>query len=154
MIIKKINDKYGHIEADEMLKQLAKILVKSTRKSDIVARFGGEEFVVLLTETCLEKAKEVTSRMRKEIHNDKFLSEHGLTVSGGLTEYTPKDTIKKMMNRADRALYDAKKSGRDRLVAIHVGEREEFYITSREKKMKKINKVTKKQILGELKNIF
>tara|TARA_Y100000310_G_scaffold253607_1_gene260503 strand:- start:1414 stop:2112 length:699 start_codon:yes stop_codon:yes gene_type:complete len=152
---KKINDKYGHVQADELLKQLAKILKKSVRNSDIVARFGGEEFVILLTETDLEKAKEITSRIREAIKEDKFLKKHKLTVSGGLTEYVQGDTIKKIMTRADKALYDAKESGRDRLVAIGLKGKGEFNIQKKGvKKMKKIKKANNKQISSELKKAF
>ena len=120
---KKINDKYGHVQADELLEQLAKVLKKSTRKSDIVARFGGEEFVVLFTETNLKKAKEVGSRIKSSIKKNRILKKHKLTVSGGLTEYVNGDTIRKMMCRADNALYSAKKSGRDRFIAFGLKEK-------------------------------
>ncbi len=132
---KKINDKYGHIQADELLKQLAKILKKSTRKSDIVARFGGEEFIVLLTETNLKKAKEVSSRIRNSIKKDMILKKHKLTISGGLTEYIQKDTMKKIMARADKALYNAKDSGRDKIIVFGLKEKGEFNI--QKKKVKK-----------------
>ncbi len=115
---KKINDTYGHIKADVLLKKLADILNKQIRKSDIVARFGGEEFVILLPETNLEKAKKFSLRIRKAIHLDKMLSKFNITVSGGITEYRERDTKKKFKERSDKALYQAKESGRDKFVAI------------------------------------
>ena len=60
---KKINDKYGHIKADELLVRLAEVLTKQFRKSDIISRFGGEEFFILLPETYLKKAKKITARL-------------------------------------------------------------------------------------------
>lgn len=116
---KKINDKYGHMKADELLARLAKVLQKQLRKSDVAARFGGEEFFILLPETDLEKAKNITSRIRTAIKSDKILKKHNVTVSGGLSQYREKKDSKKMMKeRVDKALYKAKNTGRDRFVAI------------------------------------
>lgn len=115
---KKINDTYGHLKADEFLKRLADVLKKQLRKSDVASRFGGEEFFILLPETDLEKAKKLTSRLRKAIKTDKILKKYGITVSGGLTEYKKRDMKKSFKERADKALYEAKHSGRDRFVTI------------------------------------
>ena len=115
---RKINEKHGHIKADEFLNHLAKILKKQLRTSDIAARFGGEEFFILLPQTDLEKAKTITSRLRDTIKKDRILGKHKITVSGGLTEYRNKDTKKSFKERADKALYKAKQTGRDRFVAI------------------------------------
>jgi len=115
---KKINDKYGHIKADEILVKLSRIFEKTLRKSDIISRFGGEEFFILLPGTPLEKAKRLISRLRTNIKKDSFLKKHKVTVSGGLTEYKSRDNKKRFMSRADKALYKAKHSGRDKFVAI------------------------------------
>jgi len=153
---KKINDNYGHVQADKLLVNLAQILEKNVRKSDIVARFGGEEFVILLPETEIERAKEVTSRIKKEITEDNIMKKHSLTISGGLTEFIKGDNAEKMIKRADKALYDAKNSGRNRLVAIGLKEKkEEFeFIEGKIKGIKKIKKINKKKILRELKEII
>ena len=115
---KKINDKYGHLKADELLIRLAEVLTKQFRKSDIISRFGGEEFFVLLSETDLKKAKKITSRLRTAIKSDKMLKKHNVTVSGGLTEFRKKDTKKKFKERADKALYQAKRQGRDKFISV------------------------------------
>jgi len=115
---KKVNDKYGHLRADDLLIRLAKVLLKQFRKSDIVSRFGGEEFFILLPETDLKKAKKITARLRTAVKSDALLKKHGVTISGGLTEFRKKDTKKKFKQRADKSLYKAKESGRDRFVAI------------------------------------
>jgi len=115
---KKINDKYGHVKADQFLKRLADVLKKQLRTSDIAARFGGEEFFILLPHTNLEQAKALTSRLRNAIKSDKILRKYGITVSGGLTCYKDKDTVKSLKERADEALYKAKHAGRDRFFAI------------------------------------
>ncbi len=115
---KKINDRYGHVKADELLARLAKVIQKQLRRSDVAARFGGEEFFILFPETNLDRAKRITSRLRTAIRSDKTLKKHGVTVSGGLTQYKKKDTKKKLKSRADKALYKAKHTGRDRFVII------------------------------------
>jgi diguanylate cyclase (GGDEF)-like protein len=113
---KKINDTYGHMKADELLKTLADITKKNIRKSDIVARFGGEEFVILLPETDLKKAGRFSARLKKSIHTNNILKKYNLTVSGGVTQYKNKESKKKFKERADRALFEAKKKGRDNFV--------------------------------------
>jgi len=113
---KKLNDTYGHLKGDELLAHLAKLLLKTLRKSDIVSRFGGEEFFLLLPETSLEKAKKLGARLKRAIHNDKIFKKYNLTVSGGITEFRKRDTETKFKERADKALYQAKKQGRDRFV--------------------------------------
>ena len=115
---KKINDTYGHIKADEFLERLGKILKNQIRKSDIAARFGGEEFFVLLPETSLEKAKKFASRLKKAINSDRILKKYNLTVSGGITQYKEGDTKKKLKKRVNAALYQAKRGGRNRFVAL------------------------------------
>jgi len=115
---KKINDKYGHLKADELLVRLAEVLTKQFRKSDIISRFGGEEFFILLPETDLKKAKKIISRLRIAIKSDKILQKYGIAISGGLTEFKKKDTKKTFEQRADKALYQAKKQGGDRFVSV------------------------------------
>jgi len=115
---KKINDTYGHVQADVLLERLAKIIQKQIRLSDIAARFGGEEFLILLPETNMTKAKKLASRLKEAVHKDKLLKKHNLTVSGGISEFKEKDTIKKFKEKADKALYQAKQTGRDKFVAL------------------------------------
>ncbi|VVB83053.1 Diguanylate cyclase, GGDEF domain [uncultured archaeon] len=115
---KKINDTYGHMKADEFLKILAQVIQKQVRGSDIVARFGGEEFIILLPETNLEKAKKFAARLKKAIHEDKILRKYNVHVSGGITQYKDKEDKKKFKERVDKALYKAKETGRDKFVAL------------------------------------
>ena len=115
---KKINDSYGHVKADELLKQLAKVILKQIRKSDIAARFGGEEFFILLPETSLDKAKKLVSRLQNAISKDNLLKKYSLTVSGGITQFKKKDSKKQLKQRADKALYQAKNSGRNKFVEL------------------------------------
>ncbi len=115
---KKLNDTYGHLFGDKVLYELAQRLQETIRKYDVLARFGGEEFFVLLPGTSKKTAKIASERMRKGILNDSFLKKYNVSVSIGVTEYNSKDTMKKMIKRADNALYLAKKSGRNRVEAI------------------------------------
>jgi diguanylate cyclase (GGDEF)-like protein len=115
---KKINDTYGHIKADEFLEILGKILKKQIRKSDIASRFGGEEFFILLPETKLRKAKKFAKRLQKAINSNRILKKHNVTVSGGITQYKKGDTRKKLKKRVNKALYQAKKNGRNKFVAL------------------------------------
>ncbi|MDP4039720.1 MAG: GGDEF domain-containing protein [Candidatus Pacearchaeota archaeon] len=112
---KRINDKYGHIIGDKMLEHFAKILKKTVRKYDIYSRFGGEEFFVLFPGTSMTRAKKVADRIRKKIELDTLMKKRGLTISGGIAQYKQKDNIKTLSKRADKALYKAKKQGKNRI---------------------------------------
>ncbi|MEK6758013.1 MAG: GGDEF domain-containing protein [Nanoarchaeota archaeon] len=115
---KKINDKYGHLKADNLLERLASVLKNKVRVSDVVARFGGEELMILLPATTLRSAKRLAKRLQNAIHSDAMLKKHGLTVSGGITEFREKDNKKNFKQRVDKALYKAKNQGRDRFVVL------------------------------------
>ncbi len=115
---KKINEKYGHIQADDILIELAKVMSKALRKYDLVSRFGGEEFMILLPETSLQNAKLFSDRLRQRIHKNKFLLKKGVKVSGGIVEYKKPETARKFKERANKALLQAKRLGKDRFVLI------------------------------------
>lgn len=115
---KKLNDTYGHLVGDDMLKRLGFVLKNNTRKYDIVSRFGGEEFVILLPNTSIKRAKIVCERMRRAVQNDREMKKYSVTFSGGLTEYKKGDSVKKMQLRADKAVYKAKKNGKNRIEII------------------------------------
>ncbi|MFH1290104.1 MAG: GGDEF domain-containing protein, partial [Nanoarchaeota archaeon] len=110
---KKVNDSHGHLRADEVLKKLAKVLEKTVRKYDILARFGGEEFFIMLPNTKAARAKSIAERLRKAVNSNTFLKKYKITISLGVTEYKQRDNLSKMSKRADKALYQAKKSGRN-----------------------------------------
>jgi len=115
---KRINDTYGHLTGDKILKRLAEILTKQLRKYDIIARFGGEEFFIVYPNTSISKAKKVGERLRKAVENDKFMKKYNSTFSGGITEYKKGDTKSKMKERVDKALYQAKEAGRNRIKTL------------------------------------
>lgn len=112
---KKINDQYGHGIGDDVLKIIANILESNTRKTDIVARLGGEEFEVLLPHTDVETALVFAERIRKafEEHQQKLVPR--FTASIGVAPFQTGDTIKSLRLRADAAVYEAKRRGRNRV---------------------------------------
>ncbi|MDD5098483.1 MAG: GGDEF domain-containing protein [Candidatus Pacebacteria bacterium] len=112
---KKINDTYGHIVADKLLKKVADVLHCALRDYDILSRFGGEEFFILLPSTKLRGAGIIAERLRKAILKDKMLAKHNVTISLGVAEYKKRDNYQKLSHRADKALYVAKKQGRNRV---------------------------------------
>jgi len=112
---KTYNDEFGHPAGDEVLKQVAQILKSATRKLDCVARTGGEEFAALLPETAAEGAMEVAERMRARVASASFIGRH-ITISIGVAEFPmDADTGAKIMSVADKALYESKRAGRNRV---------------------------------------
>lgn len=124
---KRINDDFGHLVGDRVLKDLADILVEQTRSTDMVARYGGEEFCVLLTGTPLEKARDTAERIRKRVEDARLLpeSDEDVTISIGVVAYSPEiQKAHELISLADSALYDAKEQGRNRVVAASAGVKE------------------------------
>jgi diguanylate cyclase (GGDEF)-like protein len=118
---KKVNDTYGHLAGDEVLRSVSKTLSKRFRKTDLVGRYGGEEFCVFLLMLSEEKAIELAEECRRQIENlsipfeDKTIR---VTVSIGIAEFLPsqEQALTALISRADAALYEAKSSGRNRVV--------------------------------------
>ncbi len=121
---KPVNDTYGHDVGDEVLKQLADVIVNSTRGSDLAARLGGEEFVVLMPETNEIASYEMGERMRRMVEEHVFKVSHEVgqihkTVSIGVSNLNlTGDTAAELVKRADVALYDAKNSGRNKVLPL------------------------------------
>lgn len=117
---KRVNDKFGHIFGDEILKGIGNILMKSVRTCDTAFRYGGEEFSVILTETRKEKALISAERIRKKIADTVFKMKNKtakVTISGGISEFDRKTQSKEsLIAKTDKALYSAKKQGRNRVV--------------------------------------
>ncbi|WP_417331725.1 diguanylate cyclase [Halarcobacter sp.] len=112
---KKVNDSYGHLKGDSVLQEFSKILTFSSRKSDVVARWGGEEFIVLLPHTSIEEAILVAEKIRSTVEVHDFKDNLMLTCSVGISQYHKNDTKREIFNRADNALYKAKALGRNRI---------------------------------------
>ncbi|WP_415396950.1 diguanylate cyclase [Sulfurimonas sp. CS5] len=113
---KVINDTYGHQVGDEALKEVAKTLKDTLRDDDIVARWGGEEFVVMLKDIDLKEAQSIAEKLRAKIEKTKVQNTINITTSIGLTKYYVGEDTKLTFKRADNALYEAKKTGRNRVV--------------------------------------
>ncbi len=121
---KSINDRYGHLSGDRVLISMASIMRNLLRDSDIIGRFGGEEFIAILPDTLLQQARQIGERIRKTISQSKVDTGHeniSITVSIGITELLPSDMLNPHMSmtdlvhKADQALYIAKKNGRNRV---------------------------------------
>ena len=115
---KKINDTYGHNTGDEVLKGLASLVSAAIRHSDIFARWGGEEFLILLESTSLENAARAAEKIRKAVMDHEFPDVKQVACSFGVTSFHPHDTGESFINRADTALYRAKESGRNRVIGM------------------------------------
>ena len=116
---KKVNDDYGHLAGDKVLRIIAKTLRTRLRKTDFIARFGGEEFVILMPETQQDQALNVAEGVREAIASCPFHFKEqpvSITTSFGIAEFFKGDNGEKVFSRADRALYQAKEEGRNRCV--------------------------------------
>ncbi|WP_044417955.1 sensor domain-containing diguanylate cyclase [Halarcobacter anaerophilus] len=114
---KSINDKLGHQKGDMVLRRIASILKKSVRKTDLIARWGGEEFIVALIDSSLDDTLVVCEKIRSSLEEDlklKNICNYCVTASFGLTMVSQEDTIEKVVQRADEAMYEAKKEGKNR----------------------------------------
>jgi diguanylate cyclase (GGDEF)-like protein len=117
---KNVNDTYGHIAGDKVLKQLSSILKESVRDADIAGRLGGEEFGIILPKSSLDKAKQVAERLRKNIEDNTFKFDEAnisITISIGIAAYKETNiNMDNLIHEADLALYEAKKRGRNCVV--------------------------------------
>jgi diguanylate cyclase len=116
---KRLNDSLGHEAGDTALAHLAKVTRDALRPTDVLARYGGEEFVIILPETDLEEGKQVMARVQRELTRNFFLHKNErvlITFSAGVAERRMEETADSTLKRADMALYEAKHSGRNRVV--------------------------------------
>jgi len=116
---KKLNDTMGHIAGDNALKHLVKVVKETLRSMDVIARFGGEEFLILLPETTIEAAEATMTRLQRELTRHFFMHENEkvlITFSAGVALRRPHEAQADLVKRADEAMYKAKKSGKNRVV--------------------------------------
>ena len=116
---KSINDNYGHELGDKVLKHIARTTRDLVRTTDLFARWGGEEFMLLCTHSDIDAADLLAERIRAMLENSKCECCNGLkiTASFGVTAYTPGEDLETFLKRADDAMYDAKKGGKNRVVS-------------------------------------
>lgn len=118
---KRINDEYGHAAGDQVLKSFATCCRQQLRATDYLARFGGEEFIILLVDTGLEDARQLLERTREAVQGlivEELPKGQRIRFSAGLTQWQAGDTLDALVRRADKALYQAKRSGRDRIAIL------------------------------------
>ena len=120
---KRINDSYGHDIGDQVLQNIAEIARKEMRREDVLARFGGEEFVALLPETALEDAMMIANRLRQKIESSTVYISNNIklnfTISIGVSQLDPEDVdLHLLIKEADVALYRAKQNGRNQVVCF------------------------------------
>jgi diguanylate cyclase (GGDEF)-like protein len=113
---KKVNDTFGHDVGDVVLQSLAKILQQNMRLGDSVSRWGGEEFVILLQSTPVKQAVKIAEKLRKKVSEYDFDTAGHITISLGVTEYVNDESKNSFIKRVDEALYEAKKTGRDKVI--------------------------------------
>ena len=115
---KKINDTYGHSCGDYVLRELSWLMAENFRQTDIIFRYGGEEFVILLTETDGKSAIIPVERLRRAVEDNKFKFkgvELNVTISAGISSNKDVNEVCQMFDNADKALYQAKEEGRNRV---------------------------------------
>lgn len=114
-LFKNVNDEYGHDVGDLVLIAIARLVKETIRTSDVFARWGGEEFIILLPETTLKQACLVAEKVRQTIESNEFEEVKGVTCSFGVSQFRSGDVIKDFFKRCDDALYEAKKHGRNKV---------------------------------------
>ena len=114
---KRVNDCFGHLVGDELLKELSALLMDSIRESDIVGRWGGEEFLIICPDTDLEGCESLAEHIRSRISEREFAEKIALTASFGVAVQQSDETAESLLARVDNALYRAKKYGRNRVEA-------------------------------------
>lgn len=112
---KKVNDTYGHAKGDYVLKEVVTVVQRNIRNYDVLARIGGEEFVILLPDTSRDSAWHLAERVRKDIERYPLDGMPSITISLGLVELKEDDDRKSILERVDKAMYKAKESGRNRI---------------------------------------
>ena len=110
---KSYNDTFGHLEGDKLLKAVAKIIKQNVRESDVVCRYAGDEFAVILPETNLAQARITAERIRKKI--SEVPVQHSITISIGIAECTPQTNRYDLIRRGDSHLYAAKRQGKNQI---------------------------------------
>jgi diguanylate cyclase (GGDEF)-like protein len=110
---KQINDRHGHSTGDFVLKQIASLLQEHLRDTDILARWGGEEFMLLLPGATIEGAFGFAERCRRRVEDSEILRSHGVTISLGVIECVAGMDRSQLLNELDAALYRSKQTGRN-----------------------------------------
>lgn len=111
---KSVNDTFGHLVGDKVLIETAKLISKNLRKADVFGRYGGEEFIIICTETNLNSAYLLAEKLRINIEKHLFDEVGQKTISLGVSKLNVADTFDSLIKKADSALYNSKNRGRNR----------------------------------------
>ncbi len=117
---KRLNDTHGHITGDQVLIHLVRVIKETLRTMDVIARFGGEEFLIVLPDTSIDDAMQTVTRLQRELTKQIFMHNHEkllITFSAGVALRMPDEDQESLVKRADEALYKAKRAGKNRVVA-------------------------------------
>ena len=114
---KKVNDTWGHSVGDEVLVNLSKLIRSRIRTTDALVRWGGEEFVILCSDTPLQNAQFLAEKLRTNVENTQLISQQQITCSFGVAEMLPHEDPKSVFDRLDKALYSSKRGGRNSVTA-------------------------------------
>jgi len=106
---------FGHLFGDRVLKKIASLVAENLRETDVFARWGGEEFIILLPDTDLDRAMIVADKLRRRIHSYRFMNNLTVTASFGVTQFEETDDVVRFVMKADKALYTAKRNGKNRV---------------------------------------
>jgi len=115
---KVVNDSYGHQAGDDLLKAAINIIMNHIRETDLLSRFGGDEFLILSPEIDLKNGLIMAEKIRESIENELFSNNIKTTISIGITEYKDNDDVDIMIKRVDDALYKSKNTGRNKCSAL------------------------------------
>lgn len=115
---KKINDSYGHQVGDRILKSVSAVVQNRLRDTDQLFRYGGEEFAVLLAHTDQTQAFQLADEIRKLVKSENYVLPEQITISGGVSQVNGSDDVSSWIERADKALYKAKNSGRNKIIVF------------------------------------
>jgi len=127
---KKVNDRFGHNAGDQVLLKTTEVISANIRDDDIFARWGGEEFVVLFGNTALERATEFAGRLLTAVANNDCGEAGKITISIGIAQFHRPESILEFINRADQKMYEAKKAGKNRVIAEDPSEIKPKTVTS------------------------
>ncbi|MEW8084318.1 MAG: diguanylate cyclase [Candidatus Thiodiazotropha endolucinida] len=115
---KRINDKHGHIAGDTVLKEISVLIKDALRDSDIFARWGGEEFIILSTETDIDGGRQLAKKMLDLINEKEFTVVQKISASFGVTDFGAEDSMESLVKRVDNAMLEAKRQGKNRIISV------------------------------------
>ncbi|MCU7833565.1 MAG: GGDEF domain-containing protein, partial [gamma proteobacterium symbiont of Lucinoma myriamae] len=112
---KHINDTYGHTKGDDILKELAQLITNAFRSEDLIIRYGGEEFVIIMADSSEKNALKKADALRAKVENN-YIKGIKITISVGVASTIKNSNFKTLFNQADKALYHAKENGRNQII--------------------------------------